>query len=105
MNIYLKAASESALRTALAAAGYEFEGQYCTRFVLADWTHCENHTPGAIRHDVDIVGVISKQTGVDAEGQPVFTAQPGFHANLSAHESHAELAGLVIAAPLTPCRV
>lgn len=87
---FLKATNEAEMRAALAAAGYEFEGQFCTRFTLADWTPCENHTPDAIRHDVDIVGEIP-----DVEG---------FHANLTAHELHADLAALALAAPATPYR-
>ena len=87
---FLKASSEAELKDSLAAAGYEMEGQYATRFMLADWTPCENHTPGAQRHDVDIVGVVP--------------GQAGYHANLTGHELHKALVLLQIEPPATPYR-
>lgn len=108
---FLKVPDEVTARAALVAAGYAnnlaadgFVGQYCTRFTLADGTACQNHTPGARRHDVDVVGVIHERTGVDAEGNPTFTPVPGFHVNLSAPFLHEALVPYEIPAPATPAR-
>jgi len=101
---FLKTPDEATLRAALLGAGYDFEGQYGLRFTLPDWTPCENHTPGAVRHDVDIVGVIYEQTGTDRDGFPVMSPTPGFHANLTAHELHKALAPYQIEPPATPKR-
>ena len=107
MNTYfLRADSEAELRQALSAAGYDFDGQYGLRFTLPDWTPCENHTRGAVRHDVDVVGVIYRDTGTKgAEGMPIREATAGFHANLTAHELHRSLSALQIDAPAQPARL
>ena len=57
---------------------------------------------------LDVIGAITKVTGLDAEGLPVTKTVPGWHANLRGDFSEAVLAALAaysLPAPATPYRV
>lgn len=57
-----------------------------------------------VEGDIDVIGTIYEQTGVDGEGEPIMAAIAGYHANLRRREPLAdgELDGLLIPTPSTP---
>lgn len=84
-DYYLCAADEATLNAAL----YDEEGNQL------------------VEGDIDVIGTIYEQTGVDGEGEPIMAAIAGYHANLRRREPlpENELDGLLIPAPATPSRV
>ena len=57
---------------------------------------------------LDIIGTITRVTGLDADGLPITETVPGWHANLRGDFSEAVLASLAaynLPAPATPYRV
>jgi len=102
MDYYLKATGPATLNEALLAAG-----------IMAQVLATESN-PGGLQlmHDahLDVIGTITKPTGsmieVDGESQPELAVVSGFHANLRATLTLAQVALLpIIPAPSTPTRV
>lgn len=94
MDLNLRAATREAIDLALTAADLiSAEGQTASERVL-----------------IDYIGPITRQTGVDGNGDPIMQTIPDYHANLRLLDGAAEaqiaaLAGVTIAPPNAPYRV
>jgi len=94
MDICLKAADEATMNAALIAAGLAY---------VED--HALHPAPNV---SLDIIGQITRVTGLDAKGEPVTETLPAWHVNVRCagltEEQKAKLAGMVIVPPATPYR-
>lgn len=94
IDVYLRADSAIALEAATVAAGV-----------------CEIFDGSLVPADgfaIDVIGRLSRITGLDEDGQPVAEVLPGYHANMRGpftEEHLSQLAGVVIPEPANPVRV